>query len=142
MKEILIKIQGFQYTPDSDEEDSIELTTDGEYLSDNGVVKFSYMESELTGFEGTKTSFVIDDKRVVMTREGNVNSEMIFDEAKKHLFAYDTPYGAVTMGVETQNIVSSLNEDGGDLEIRYVIDLNNSILSRNAFKINIKTVAE
>ncbi len=137
MKNVLISIKGFQYDEQMDEE-SFELVTDGEYSLEDGVAEFSYMESELTGFAGTKTSFVIEPNRVVLNRAGGLNGEMIFSEGKKHHFMYETAYGAMTMGVDTQSITKDMDENGGDLEIHYVIDIDNVILSRNTFKINVR----
>lgn len=138
MKKVLISIKGFQSTQYSDEE-SFELVTDGEYAFDNGIIEFSYMESELTGYAvGMKTSFVVEPDRVTLTRAGGVNGEMIFSEGRKHHFVYETPYGSLTMGIDTQSIIHEMDENGGNLEIHYVIDVDSVVMSRNSFKINVK----
>ena len=49
------------------------------------------MESELTGMEGTKTSFIFSPEEVVLSREGTLTSRMVFREGKKSTFLYDTP---------------------------------------------------
>ena len=137
MKNVLISIKSFQADEHTDEE-SFELVTDGEYSLNDGIVKFSYMESELTGFAGTRTSFVIEPDRVVLNRAGGSGGEMIFSEGQKHHFVYETAYGSLTMGVDTQSIKKDLDENGGNLEIQYVIDIDNVVLSRNMFKINVR----
>ena len=73
-----------------------------------------------------------------MTREGKLNSRMVFEEGKKHNFLYETPFGATTMGVNTKSISIDLNENGGDMEIDYVVDFQHSIVGRNMFKINVR----
>lgn len=137
MKNVLISIKGFQSAQNSDEE-SFELVTDGEYHLDNGVAEFSYMESELTGYAGMRTSFIVAPDSVVLTRAGGLNGEMIFSQGRKHHFVYETTYGSLTMGIDTQSITQELNEDGGNLEIHYAIDVDNIVMSRNSFKINVK----
>ena len=137
MKNVLISIKGFLSAQHSDEE-SFELVTDGEYSLENGIAEFSYMESELTGYAGMRTSFVVEPDRVVLTRAGGLNGEMIFSEGRKHHFVYETTYGSLTMGIDTQSITQELNEDGGNLEIHYAIDVDNIVMSRNSFKINVK----
>ena len=137
MKKVLISIKGFQAAQHSDEE-SFELVTDGEYALDDGVAQFSYLESELTGYPGMKTSFLVEPDRVVLTRAGGLNGEMIFSEGRKHHFVYETAYGSLTMGIDTQSITRSMDENGGQLEIHYVIDVDNVAMSRNSFKINVK----
>ena len=139
MKDVLISIKGYQSLPGMPEDpEFIELVTDGTYEYNDGTASFQYMGSELTGFAGTCTSFVVSPDLVVMNRAGTTNTEMIFERGKKHHFVYDTPIGIITMGVETHSIRNKLDEYGGDLEINYVIDVENKAISRNRFLINVK----
>jgi uncharacterized beta-barrel protein YwiB (DUF1934 family) len=137
MKNVLISIKGFQ-TADYTDEESFELVTDGEYDHNGSTTEFSYMESELTGYAGMKTSFFVEPDRVVLTRAGGLNGEMIFSEGQKHHFVYETAYGSLTMGIDTQSIIQCLDDEGGHLEIHYVIDVDSVVMSRNSFKINVK----
>jgi len=136
MKDVLIAIKGMQELDGTSAGD--ELVTPGLYTHNNGITKFTYMESELTGMEGTKTTFEIQKSFVTLTRIGTVNSQMVFETGRKHFFMYDTPFGAMTMGVSTSSISSKMDEHGGDLEIRCMIDMENSLVSRNVFKINVR----
>ena len=121
------------------EDDGFELMTDGEYEQKNEVSTFSYMESELTGFNGLLTTFNVEPDRVVLTRGEGLVGDMIFSENIKHHFLYDTPYGAITMGIDTHSIKKNLHNDGGSLEIRYDIEVDNVAVSQNLFEINIRT---
>ncbi len=141
MKNVLISIEGLQLDPDG-EENGVEFVTDGVFEFINGQGSFSYMESELTGMEGTKTSFSITPVSVVMTREGSLSSRMVFEEGRKHNFIYETPFGATTMGVNTKSISVDLNESGGSMEIDYVVDFQQSVVGRNMFKINVREQKE
>ncbi len=138
-KDVIISISGFHENDDMDG-GTIELVTDGQYGMDEGFATFSYMESELTGMEGTKTTFEVHDSSVIMRREGTVNSLMTFEEGNKHLFMYEIPFGTMTMGVDTHSIYARFGDKGGDLNIKYVVDMNNTIVSRNEFKINVREV--
>lgn len=137
MKDVLIAIKGMQEL-DGYSNQGDELVTPGKYCRDGGITRFSYMESELTGMAGTKTTFEVDKSHVSLIREGTVNAQMIFETGRKHLFMYETPFGALTMGVSTNSIKSKLDDNGGDLEIKCIIDMENSIVSRNIFKINVR----
>lgn len=140
-KEVIITINSSQ-TVNGSESQGAELITQGTYSIDDGQIRFSYMESELTGMEGTKTDFLVSHEEIVMTREGTVTARMVFQRGKKHLFLYNTPYGALTMGLDTHRILSSLGEHGGGLEIEYDLDLERAHISRNKFKINVREKAE
>ncbi|MDR2357079.1 MAG: DUF1934 domain-containing protein [Oscillospiraceae bacterium] len=131
-----ISIIGSQESPDSEDE-SFELVTDGIYTRGKDFTEISYLESEMTGRAGTRTTFFVGDDNVVLTREDGSSGDMVFSESKKHHFIYNTPFGALTMGLETKSIVKNMDDDGGDLEIRYILDVDNLVASRNKFKINI-----
>ena len=137
IKDVIISITGTQnFSPGDD--DTIELVTDGKYSFSDGETTLTYMESELTGLEGTKTSFKVGPMGVVMSREGALNSSMVFEEGRKHFFLYETPYGSATMGVNTSRILTTLGEHGGKMEIDYVVDFDHSVVGRNKFVIDIR----
>jgi uncharacterized beta-barrel protein YwiB (DUF1934 family) len=131
-----ISIIGSQESPDSEEE-SFELVTDGTYLRGGDVTEISYVESEMTGYAGTRTTFFVGRDDVVLSRGDGSSGDMVFSEAKKHHFIYNTPFGSLTMGLKTQSIVKNMDDEGGNLEIRYILDVDNLVASRNKFKINI-----
>ena len=68
---------------DEEEPDSLEFFTDGQYLVRDNVGCLSYLESEVTGLEGTRTSVTILPDQVVVDRDGTVKSRMIFKEAAR-----------------------------------------------------------
>ena len=135
-KDVIISIKGSQMS--EDDNDFYEFVTDGTYKFDDSACEFTYMESEITGLEGTKTTFHVDKMQVILTREGSVNSQMLFENGKKHYFLYETPYGAATLGVRTHKIESGLNEHGGDIELSYAVDVDSVTLGKNDFRINIR----
>ncbi len=142
MKNVIISIKGTQ-NGEGGENDAIELVTDGLFRHENGKSSFSYMESEITGMDGTKTSFNIGDEGyITMSREGSVSSHMVFEEGKKHNFIYDTPFGSTMMGVNTRKVVANFNEHGGNLEIDYLVDYQQAVVGHNRFKIKVREQKE
>ena len=127
---------------DDEEPDSLEFFTDGQYLFQDQVARLSYQESEVTGLEGTRTSVTILPDRVVVDRDGTVQSRMIFQEGSKSSFLYSTPFGQATMGVDTRSIRQSVNEHGGQVEIDYVVDMEHAVVARNRFSITIRQLGE
>lgn len=136
MKDVIISIKGTQNDADGSDNE-IELVTDGQFAFENGRGVLTYMESEITGLEGTKTSFVINPMGVVLSREGNLNSNMFFEKGRKHEFVYETPFGSTTMGVDTKKLNIDFNEHGGDMEIEYVVDFQHAVVGYNLFKIKV-----
>lgn len=137
MKEVLITIKSVQ-NMDGVESDGAELITQGSYDYAADGVRISYMESELTGLEGTKTAFLITPEQVVLSRRGAVNAQMIFRRGKRCSFKYNTAYGALNMCLDTRRLEWNMDEHGGDMEIEYDINFDKSFLSRNKFKINVR----
>ena len=82
-KPVIISIRGVQ-TLEEGQEDVMELVTQGILRQEDGELSLTYLESELTGLEGTTTTFHITPERITLHREGTLNSEMIFQEGQKH----------------------------------------------------------
>ena len=137
MKHVIITVKGIQITADEPATD-MELVTEGEYTYENGTGWFTYEESEITGMEGTTTRFDFSPTEAVITREGSVSSKMIFMEGKLNVFLYNTPWGSMTMGIDTHSIESDLNEHGGSIDIDYTLTFDRAPLSRNRFSVKIK----
>lgn len=140
-KEVLISIKSTQ-SIGGEAAEPTELITQGSYACKGTLKKFSYMESAITGLEGTKTEFLIRPDEVVMNRTGTVTSRMVFRKGKKHSFLYGTPYGTLAMGINTSFIDVFLNEQGGSLDMAYDLDFENALLSRNQISISIKEKSE
>ena len=135
---VIISIKSQQLFEDR-EPDGMELVTAGtlETEEDNGY-KLSYQESELTGMEGTKTVFRIRGKQVTLTREGGVNSMMVFEEGMRHVSMYETPFGALSVGINTKRMKNAISADGGELEINYAIEVDHAVTGQNLFHIQVK----
>ena len=134
---VLLSIRGEQYF-DGVDPDATELMTEGTLeLSEEGLT-LRYHESALTGMEGTVTTFAVRGERVILTRSGTVNSQMIFEEGRQHTSLYETPYGELSVDIQTSRLRHNLTERGGVMEIRYSIAVEHTVTGRNCFKIRVK----
>lgn len=135
----VISITGMQGGA-SGESDVIELVTDGRYSHDGRESYIEYYESEITGLEGTKTSVRVSPGQVILERSGNLVSKMVFREGEKNRFLYDTRYGSATMGVDTQRIDASFDENGGELTVDYIVDMEHAAVGRNKIRMSVKRI--
>ena len=135
---VIISIQG-QQAYENQEKETIELVTEGR-LEEDGDAGFtlSYQESELTGLEGTLTTFQIEKDRITLLRVGEVNSQMVFEEGRRHLSMYDTPYGALSVGISTRRMRYDLGNTGGSIEINYAIEIDHAVAGENLFRIQVR----
>ena len=97
-KDVIISIRGTQDYSGTDP-DTMELVTEGKLAVQDGALRLSYEESELTGMEGTTTVFQVEPEKVTLLRLGSVQSEMVFEEGRRHMSLYSTPYGNMEIGV-------------------------------------------
>ena len=134
---VLLSIRGEQYFDDIDP-DATELMTDGTLeVTEDGLV-LSYEESELTGMEGTTTTFEVCGPRVTLARSGAVNSQLVFEEGRQHTSLYETPFGELSVDIQTGRLRHNLTERGGIMEIQYSIAVEHTVTGRNCFKIRVK----
>ena len=136
-KAVILTIRGEQFF-DGLDPDATELMTEGrlELLPDG--LRLCYDETELTGMEGTTTTFEIRGSRVMLTREGKVNSRMIFEEGRCHTSLYETPFGELSVDVQTISLRHNLSERGGVLELRYSIAVENSVTGENRVRLRVR----
>ncbi len=136
---VIISIKGTQHYENA-EPGLVELVTLGSLKRDEDGVTITYEESELTGMEGTTTKVRIEDEgpRVTLLREGSVNTQMIFQLGQRYLSLYETPYGSMSVGIDTRRLKNTVGETGGDLEIDYDIEFNNLLAGKNLFRLNVR----
>ncbi len=134
---VTLFIRGEQYFDDVDP-DATELVTEGTLeLMEEGL-RLTYQETSLTGMEGTTTTFEITGPQVTLRRVGTVNSQMVFEEGRQHTSLYETPYGELSVDIQTSALRHNLSDRGGLLEIRYSIAVEHTVTGRNSFKIRVK----
>lgn len=125
-----------------EEEDRIEFSTDGVYQMADGVAHIAYLETEVTGLQGTRTSVKVTPEKVIVDRRGGLTSRMEFFPGEKSSFLYETPMGMATMNMNTRNVRHRFDKNGGELEIDYVLDMEHTVVSRNKFLLTVREQKE
>lgn len=138
MKEnAIISLKTLQNVEGEDEVNEIELKTKGRFAQKNGKFYIIYEESELTGFEDTTTTIKVSEDSVCMTRSGKFNSRMVFRCGEKRLCSYSTPYGLIPVGVKPTKLETKLDDNGGNVSIEYILDIDNSEYLRNRLNLTV-----
>ena len=136
-KDVLINIKSIHNS--EGDHDVIELFTTGQYYRRGVCYYICYDESESTGFEGSTTTLKVElEKMVTLNRTGSANSQLIVERGVRHQCHYDVGYGDLLVGVQGSRIKSTLTDNGGELEIKYSIDINSMYTSENEMYIHIK----
>lgn len=131
-KDVIISIRGRQ-TPVDQDISKLEFVTEGKYYKKGNAYYVMYKESEVTGMDGTTTTLKIEEDEITLMRFGSVNSQFIFRKGQKHVSYYDTEYGAFTVGVTAHHLNVSVDDNGGEIEVDYEIEIDNNKTGYNDF---------
>lgn len=137
MKNVLINIKGTQ-TDDADS-DIIEFVTEGTMSQKNGKSLLSYDESAALGVSGVTTYLRVEDKKVVIQRSGSLNSRLLVETQKRNMCHYETDQGSLMIGVFGEVIENNI-EKNGSLYLRYTLDVNCQLISRNEIELKVQEV--
>lgn len=136
-KDVLINIKGIQSA--DGQKDESELFTNGIFGGKNGNYYILYDESEATGFAGCHAMIKAEgDKKVTLSRSGNVKSLLTIERNRRNIGHYAIPQGNIMVGISAKDIKNSLTDSGGELYLRYAVDINSSHISSNEVYITIK----
>jgi uncharacterized beta-barrel protein YwiB (DUF1934 family) len=136
-KDVIISVKGSQASNYIDSE-GLELITEGKYYKEGKSYFVTYNESEVTGMDGTTTTFKLDDGVVTLIRAGAVNSQFVFQQGKKHVSYYDTAYGAFTIGVIANEVSVNVDDNGGEIRVDYSLEIDNNKSGENDFHMFIR----
>lgn len=140
-KDALLSIRSTQRFEGCDEE-KIDLITQARFYKRGGKFYISYEESELTGLLGTRTTVKIDGDTVTMMRTGTYPSEMIFGKNQRHVGLYHTEFGEMTISTHTNQLRNTIGEYGGELEIDYTVEVDQSMIGNHHFRMIIKATGQ
>ncbi|MDO4720273.1 MAG: DUF1934 domain-containing protein [Peptostreptococcaceae bacterium] len=139
-RKAIIQIATTQVNNLSNEEETIELITEGDFYEEEGSFRLVYDETEISGLKGTTTTLNVQGEKVVMSRSGNASSIMEFEKGKKHKTVYDTEFGSMYMEMSTTKVDVSLKKDPLSIDIRidYDIIVKNMFEGKNRMYIKVK----
>ena len=138
MEKIMINIDGTQNFGNG-EANNVELTTEGELSVSADSYTLKYKESELTGMEGTTTEITVENNGIVnLVRSGTVNSNLVFEEGKRHLSSSETDDGAFSIGVFASYVDTVLERNYGEISITYAMDVDDKPIGENEIRVRFK----
>ncbi|MBE6931525.1 MAG: DUF1934 domain-containing protein [Clostridia bacterium] len=136
-KDVIITLKGV-VSPENDEE-LMELITEGRLYRKNGSYFITYRESELTGMVGVTTTLKVEAGGVTVMRNGPMSTHMVFRQGEKHYGLYQLEGGEpMTIAVRTSRVRQTICDFGGDVEIDYSIEINNVPTAENKLRLNVR----
>ena len=122
----------------NEEEDMIGVVTPGDFYKIEDGFKAEYNETEISGMEGTKTTIIIRKNSFDLIREGTTETKMEFENNKRTVSLYKTPYGVLDVKIDTKKLDININEDGGTINATYLLVIGDQTTLKTQLTIDIK----
>lgn len=121
-----------------------EMLMEGKLLTSEKRVELVYAESELTGMQGSITAIGFDRQNpdlVSMIRTGPVRTAMTFEEGKRHICLYNTPFSEFEVCVRTIKVNNRLLQEN-KLELDYLIEIHGAQAEHCKMTVTLRPGAE
>ena len=123
-KNVLIHVRGLQMMELDDEQEPIEIVVPGQYYFRNGNHYLRY-EEILDENSGPTVNYIkMSPKGMEVCKQGLVNVHMVFEQGKKNMTYYTTPYGTLQMGIAATGMELEETENEINMTVDYSLDMN------------------
>ena len=137
-KDVLIRVKGLQMVDEADQAEPIEVVTAGEYYFRNGHHYVKYDEM-LEGFEENTINYIkVGENSMEVRKKGVTNVHMVFEQDKKNITYYQTPFGNIQMGISAARVNCEETENNIDIHVDYALEMNNEHVADCFIEVNIK----
>ncbi len=125
---IVLYISGLHSAGEQD--DSVEMIYVGRHFFRNGKHFIRYQESLEEGLV-TDNMIKISSGEVELIRKGPMSTNMLFTVGEKNLSYYETPFGSMTMGIDTTDMCITQTDSEIIVDISYNIEMNGSHVAQS-----------
>lgn len=71
-------------------------------------------------------------------KAGSESHNLILEKGQRHKCEYITSFGVLSLGVYTEYVQVDLDEHGGELVVRYIIDIQSELASKNELHLKLE----
>lgn len=121
-----------------------EMIMEGRLVTDSERVSLIYEEGALTGMEGSVTELTFTRENpnlVTMMRTGAVGTALIFEEGKRHICVYNTPFSDFEICVVARKVTNALLREG-IIELDYLVEIHGAQAEHCKMSIRVKPARE
>lgn len=136
-KDVLLSIKGLQFEGANDISD-LETITAAEYFKKNNNHYVIYEEATEGYRDRTKNIIKWNSETLDLTKRGLINVHMIFEEKKKNITDYRTPFGSILIGIDTHQIQVKEREKEIDVSVDYALEINYEHLADCKISMNVR----
>lgn len=117
--------------------DSVEMIHAGRHYYMAGRHYIKYQESLEDGLV-TDNMIKISPNEVELIRKGPMTTNMLFTVGEKNISYYETPFGSMTMGIDTSDLCITEEENEILVDIRYALEMNGNYMSQSHVVIKVR----
>ena len=135
-KKVVLSVTGVVQDVGSEEStDEMRLVTTGELTGEDDSFRLTYTETQSDTAETHNITFTMEDGVVTMSREGDYHTSMIFSQGNRFEGSYNTPYGALEMGVFPTQVKYTVDNARGEVLLKYQLDIQGQYASMREMRI-------
>ena len=123
-KNVLIHVRGLQMMDMDEKQEPIEIVVPGQYYFRDGSHYLRYEEILDEAAESTVNYIKMSPDGMEVRKKGLVNVHMVFEQGKKNMTFYSTPFGTLQMGIAATGMELNESEDSIDMKVDYALDMN------------------
>ena len=129
--------EGTQPKMPTEESDTYTFCTTAGMKTECGVVTITYEENT-----GCTSEIIFDTGKpemVTIHRTGGIMNTLVLEKGKRHISVYNTPIMPFETAVLAKKVdVNMTYEDGGDIDLDYLVELRGMDLQRTEMKIHVE----
>ncbi|MCM1387921.1 MAG: DUF1934 domain-containing protein [Bacillus sp. (in: Bacteria)] len=138
-KDVWLSIQGTQFQNGEEMETDIQTMVSGTYYEKGGRHYVVYEESIEGVQKPVMSRLKFGEHFLELSRNGSLCMRMVFEENKKHMTDYHTPYGDILLGIDTKKINMINTDDEITIQADYLLEQNNEYLAKRRILITIRS---
>lgn len=137
--DVLVSMSGIQL---GEKDSAIEVINKGKYFKRDGL-HYVMFDEIMEGFDQpTKNLLKFREGYLTVNKKGVVNVNMEFEENKKSMNCYATPYGDIMMGIDSKSVQVVEEEERMRVNARYILEANYEFVADCMVKIEVCSVKE
>lgn len=135
-KNVMLTISGLHSDTEQDS-GSVETAVRAEYFNKSGTHYLLYEEKEEGFAQVTKCRIKFKENVLELTRQGLLHTHMIFEAGKNHMTSYQTPYGQMMLGIDTESVQMEESDKRIRVIVEYKLEADGEYLSDSRIEISV-----
>lgn len=123
-KDVLIHVRGLQMLEDEGQDEPIEIVVPGQYYFRNGSHYLRFEEIVEEQQKPVINYIKFSNGGLEVRKQGAYNVHMVFEQGKRNMTYYSTPYGTLQMGIAATNLQLQESDSRIDMQVDYALDMN------------------